>query len=146
MKFRGKYFFLSNFYPSPVWYDGMEYPTVEHAYQAAKTFSFAEMRAIAKARTPGEAKRMGKRLNPESLRPEWEKVKVEVMRHLLFAKFERHPDLAKLLLETEDLHLCEDNNWGDRFWGRVDGYGMNALGELLMDVRTVLQGRKSKKK
>jgi len=37
--FRGKYRFLSNFYYAEVNYEGIRYPTVEHAYQAAKTLS-----------------------------------------------------------------------------------------------------------
>ena len=34
--FDGEFRFLSNFWPSKVHYDGMEYRSVEHAYQAAK--------------------------------------------------------------------------------------------------------------
>jgi len=37
--FRGPYRWLSNFEPSPVEFDGVIYPTVEHAYQAAKNES-----------------------------------------------------------------------------------------------------------
>ena len=37
-EFKGKYRFLSNFYArSPVEFDGMIFPSVETAYQAAKT-------------------------------------------------------------------------------------------------------------
>ncbi len=38
VSFRGKNGFLSNFAYSPIVYDGETYPTVEHAFQAAKTF------------------------------------------------------------------------------------------------------------
>lgn len=34
--FTGKYAFLSNFYPSPITIDNIQYPTVEHAFQAQK--------------------------------------------------------------------------------------------------------------
>ena len=34
--FRGKYFFLSNFYGSPVLYDGITYQNNEAAFQAQK--------------------------------------------------------------------------------------------------------------
>ena len=34
--FSGAYAFLSNFEPAPIYYDGLSYPTVEHAFQAAK--------------------------------------------------------------------------------------------------------------
>ena len=36
-EFQGKYRFLSNFYPCDIVYEGIQYPSTEHAYQAAKT-------------------------------------------------------------------------------------------------------------
>src|SRR4051794_21773182 len=35
--FEGQYRFLSNFFPAEVEFEGMTYPSVEHAYQSAKT-------------------------------------------------------------------------------------------------------------
>src|SRR6185503_14597055 len=35
--FKDEYRFLSNFYPAPVQFDGIRFPTVEHAYQFART-------------------------------------------------------------------------------------------------------------
>lgn len=59
--FRGPYRFLSNFYPAYVsgyWQDG-QYPSVEHAYQAAKTTSKTRREAIRNAATAAHAKRLG---------------------------------------------------------------------------------------
>ena len=53
------YDFLSNFYPSTVSFEGMLYPTVEHAYQAAKTIDPKIREIIRKANGPGEAKKLG---------------------------------------------------------------------------------------
>lgn len=39
-RFVQEYAFLSNFYPSIVQFEGLNYPTVEHAYQAAKSKEF----------------------------------------------------------------------------------------------------------
>ena len=36
-KFKNEHEFLSNFYPSPITIEDITYPTVEHAFQAAKT-------------------------------------------------------------------------------------------------------------
>ena len=36
-EFQGDYRFLSNFHPAEVEMDGIKYPSVEHAYQAAKS-------------------------------------------------------------------------------------------------------------
>ena len=54
--------FLSNFYPSPVEVDRITYPTVEHAYQAAKTSDRLERQAIATLASPGAAKRAGSKI------------------------------------------------------------------------------------
>ena len=51
----------------------------------------------------------------------------------------QHPELAEALLRTDDCELIEGNTWGDRYWGTVDGYGENQLGQILMDIRKKLQ-------
>ena len=55
----------------------------------------------------------------------------QVVRH----KFTQHPELVKLLLATGDAELIEENNWGDKVWGTVNGVGQNQLGKILMDER-----------
>lgn len=60
-KFDGKYSFLSNFYPCNVIYDGMRYPSVEHAYQAAKTNNVSDRKYIACCESAKAAKRFGKK-------------------------------------------------------------------------------------
>lgn len=127
----GNFKWLSNFYMVNVDYDGEFYPSTEHAYQAAKTLNLAERREIQEAATCGKAKRLGQKVE---LRSDWEEIKIEVMRDLLFQKFS-YPDLQDKLLATGDQHLVEGNTWGDRFWGVCEGRGLNHLGRLLMDVR-----------
>ena len=41
--FSGEYDFLSNFYSQEITYDGIKYPTNEHAFQAAKTLDLVEL-------------------------------------------------------------------------------------------------------
>lgn len=137
-KFEGEHRFLSNFYAVKIEYAGLVYPTVEHAYQAAKSDSVAERMFIARAETPGKAKKIGKML---ALRPDWESVKDNVMLALLFEKFEQ-PDLAQRLLNTGESLLIEGNTWGDKYWGVCDGEGLNKLGKLLMFVRDHIRNRK----
>lgn len=129
--FRGEYRWLSNFHLCEVEFDGEVYKSTEHAYQAAKTFLPAERRAIREAETCGQAKRLGQKV---SMRPDWDDVKVDIMRDLLRQKF-KYPDLRQKLVETGRQHLVEGNTWGDRFWGVCAGEGENHLGRLLMDVR-----------
>lgn len=136
--------FLSNFYPSPVLIRGdsttlerIECATVEHAFQACKALDVAERRLIAAAPTPGKAKRLGRKA---ALRPDWDDVRIDVMRALLSQKFGwQNPPLAVRLMATDDAELVEGNTWGDRFWGVADGVGENHLGKLLMERRAKLR-------
>jgi ribA/ribD-fused uncharacterized protein len=134
--FRGHYRFLSNFSPSPLSVEGVEYPTVEHAYQAMKTLDMRMRRSISSAPTPGIAESMGKRLK---LRDDWEKVKLDTMEVLLHLKFQPESPLAERLLATGDAELVEGNTWGDRIWGVCNGVGTNYLGRLLMKQREFLR-------
>jgi predicted NAD-dependent protein-ADP-ribosyltransferase YbiA (DUF1768 family) len=59
-KFKGKYAFLSNFYPCKISYNGIEYPSVEHAFQAQKADNNETKKIVAKLQTAGQAKRFGK--------------------------------------------------------------------------------------
>lgn len=134
-EFNGKYRFLSNFYPCIVQYEGVLYPTVEHAYQAAKTLDASDREAIRKCRKAGDAKRVGRHVQ---LRPDWETVKVDTMRGLLWMKF-TSTAMTELLLATGDEELLEGNWWDDTFWGVCRGKGENHLGKLLMEIREQLR-------
>jgi ribA/ribD-fused uncharacterized protein len=129
--FSGEFRFLSNFWKSPLIYKGEAYPTSEHAFQAAKAKDEADRRMIQHARTPGEAKRLGRKVK---MRADWESVKLVVMRRVIRAKF-RDPGLRRLLMATDDRPLVEGNTWGDRVWGVCGGEGQNRLGRTLMAER-----------
>lgn len=131
------YDFLSNFYPSTIYIkvrdDWYSCKTVEHAFQASKTIYPKQQLEIIFSSTPGKAKRLGRKV---TLRPDWEDIKVNIMRQCLMQKFS-DIDLRKKLLDTGDEELVEGTYWGDTFWG-VDlktGEGKNMLGQLLMEER-----------
>jgi hypothetical protein len=130
-KFIGSHSWLSNFYPHPVEFEGMEYPTVEHAYQAAKTLDEAQRAKVRQAATPGKAKALGKRV---TLRHGWNDMRLAVMRAILEVKF-ANPTLRAKLIATGQDELIEGNTWNDRFWGVCRGAGQNHLGKLLMAIR-----------
>lgn len=135
-EFKGENRFLSNFWPCKVSYEGVSYPSVENAYQAAKCADPNERVQFEKLDAAG-AKKAGKTVN---LRPDWESVKDGIMRELVFQKFNDNPILGGKLAATGGNRLVEGNNWGDTYWG-VDlatGKGENRLGEILMDVRSGL--------
>jgi hypothetical protein len=136
--FDGDYRFLSNFHPCTIkvrWNDEIiEVPSVEHAYQATKCLNRPDFDKVCTAKTPGQAKRIGKTV---VMLPDWDGIKVSVMRGLLIQKF-NDKVLRKMLLDTKREELIEGNTWGDRFWGVCKGEGQNNLGKLLMDIRTDL--------
>ena len=138
--FDKKYAFLSNFAPCDILFEGLIYPTVEHAYQAAKTVVKEERVIVQHTTTPGKAKRIGKKVR---LRSDWEEVKEEVMLDLLCRKFFQDK-FRRLLVVTGDAELIEGNYWHDNFWGIcscsrcAETLGKNKLGEILMAIRDVI--------
>lgn len=133
--FQGEHRWLSNFWAAKVSLAGVEYPTVEHAYQAAKTMDPVMREEIRACSTPHEAKAMSKQLKP---RPDWDEIRVGVMRDLLLQKFSQ-VRMRSLLLATENSELIESNTWGDVFWGVCRGRGENMLGKLIMEIRSSLR-------
>jgi ribA/ribD-fused uncharacterized protein len=138
-KFDKEYEFLSNFYPVTIFWKGIKFPTVEHAFVASKSLYpvFWHFIANIPAKYAGTAKRKG-RDTPS--RKDWEDVKLKFMEEFLRQKFSS-PNLKMKLLATRDHELTEGNYWHDNFWG--DCYckkcktvqGMNMLGKLLMKIR-----------
>jgi N-glycosidase YbiA len=134
--FRGKYRFLSNFAASPVMYQDETYPTVEHAYQAAKTDDRILRMAIRYMPTAAAAKKAGSKI-PRA--EDWFTKSLQIMEYLVYQKFAWNPELKALLLATGDKELVEGNTWGDTFWGVCRGKGSNELGKILMRVRAQLR-------
>jgi ribA/ribD-fused uncharacterized protein len=131
----------SNFAMALVMYDGKQYPSTEHAYQAAKSTDPVVCEKIRLSPTPAEAKRIGGRI---LIRPDWEQVKYGIMEDLVRQKFTKYEKYKKLLLATGNATLIEGNYWHDNTWGRCkcgkrpecDGKaGKNWLGEILMKIR-----------
>ncbi len=138
-EFTGKYDFLSNFYKSQVEYEGIVYPTSEHAYQAAKSLNLEVKKDVAAIPSPSGAKKYGKTIQ---LRKDWEFVKLKIMYEIVSSKF-KNSELAKKLLDTGDAILEEGNNWYDTYWGIYlpTGKGENNLGKILMTVRKNIKNR-----
>lgn len=137
--FTGKYRFLSNFWYVDVLWDGITFPTVEHAYQASKCVNEMDRQHILKLNSPGKAKRAGQSVK---CRSDWEKVKIDIMHEILLVKF-NNLTMRYQLLATGDEYLQEGNTWDDTYWGRVKvggkWVGENMLGKLLMEVREELR-------
>ena len=144
-EFQGEYRFLSNFWPCYLMYENIEYPTAEHAYQAAKVESPGVKTRIKNCHTPAEAKDY---LETHKIKPapEWTIAKkLLVMEEILMIKFGgKDPFLTRALLETGDAKLIEGNTWNDTFWGVCNHSGENHLGRLLVKVREELVRQKQR--
>lgn len=131
-EFRGRWTRFSNYSLCSVWFEGHIYPSVEHAYQAAKSLDAKDREYIRHLPTPNQAKKAGKKVK---IRDNWEQVKIPIMELLLREKFAQLPE-RQILISSGDEELVEGNWWGDRFWGQCPvGNGENHLGKLLMKIR-----------
>lgn len=129
---------FSNLFRRPVEFEGMVFPTSEHAYQAGKARKPAVRDWILSAPTPSLAAMAAHGLYVWDVVPDWSRIKFDRMRAVLRAKFDQHEDLRELLLSTGSARLVEVgtvNNAVNRLWGEVDGKGENMLGVMLMELR-----------
>ena len=147
-KFRGDYFFLSNYdQHEPFKWRNQWFTSGEQAFSYAKTFYATDeaeagklMHQILEAKTPGEAKKLGRKA-PLDLEIWDGGHKVQIMREIVRAKFKGVPGYGGKLVNTGAMMLVEGNDWGDSFWGRCldkktgQMVGLNTLGVLLMEER-----------
>ena len=134
--FSGEYRWLSNFWVCEVEYDGVIWPSSEHAYQAAKSLDSEYKKQMLACNTPGQTKKLGKKVE---LRSDWDEVKLGIMEEILRAKFS-NPQLREALLQTGTEELVEGNWWHDVYWGVCKGVGQNNLGKILMKLREEYSG------
>jgi ribA/ribD-fused uncharacterized protein len=136
----GPYGCFSNFSRHSFTLDGLRWPTAEHYFQAQKFPGTDYAEKIRLASTPKQAAALG-RSRAIPIRPDWEKVKEAIMRRVVLRKFETHADIQDILLSTGDDDLIE-NSPTDFYWGcGKDGSGLNRLGLILMETRTILRTR-----
>lgn len=156
--------FLSNFYATPIVYNGNNYPSVEHAYlhqkfsqeklqiidQITQEEIVESMRAQGYGAEIQEVDRLffDKTFNAYSIKKvvtilqkngygkeSWsDEERIKTMIELLLNKFSDEK-MNKLLVVTAPKVLIEGNNWQDTFWGYCDGQGKNILGRILMNIR-----------
>lgn len=141
--FRKSYSFLSNLYEHEIKYGGIIYPSVENAFQAAKSKDKDIKIELSKMK-PHLAKQYGRNItmSPEEIKI-WDTIKYRVMLQLLKIKFSDYI-LGNKLKNTHPLKLVEGNTWHDNTWGHctckkcATKQHKNMLGVLLMNVREEL--------
>jgi len=141
--FKDNYEMFSNFYPVFVQLEGITFPSVEHAFVAAKSTDLLFRKKVAKLPKDeaGKVKKMGRNKKQCKLRRNWDLMKISVMRKLLIQKF-AIKKFRRLLLSTGQMEIIEENYWHDNYWGDCccakckSIKGQNNLGKLLMKLRS----------
>lgn len=133
---------FSNFSKHPFDADGKKWPTSEHYFQAQKFAGTIHEETVRLAASAKEAANVG-RDRSLPMRPDWEDVKLNVMRSALRHKFDAHPKLVQLLLSTGQQEIIEQTT-DDMYWGcGRNRKGLNMLGQLLMELRAAYREAKS---
>lgn len=131
-----EFYVLSNFSSFNLTWKDKIFQTSEHAYHWEKFATTSEFVAdmIYAARSAHDAFQIAQ-ANSHLARKDWNDVKVDIMRDILFQKAIQHPYVRKKLLETGTRELVEDS-WRDNYWGwGPNKDGKNMLGRLWMEVR-----------
>lgn len=138
------FYVLSNFSSFAVEWDGLVFPTSEHAYHYEKFKETSGHTAlnILGARSAHDAFKIAE-INKDLRRKDWDDVKVDIMRSILRAKTNQHEYVRRKLLATGDRILVEDS-WRDDVWGwGPNRDGQNLLGKLWMEIREELKAENS---
>ena len=118
--------------------EGVEWPSVEHYYQAMKFEDPEYQQRIRQADHPRKARKLG-RSRLKKRRKDWRQIKTTVMTRGVYSKCRTYPEIARALLATGSKTLIENSNY-DYFWGcGRDRRGANRYGEILMNVRSKLR-------
>lgn len=159
VEFKNEKRYLSNMYPCNIYmdpayadqfpmiiFDGENYGSTEHLYQALKSKSTDFHKMIRDEPLPTKTKTLARKKLTSStdklliddiftFRSDWDEIKDSVMELCLLLKFTQHKDLNKKLINTGSIYIEERNCWGDTYWGTVNGVGKNKLGLFLMKTR-----------
>jgi ribA/ribD-fused uncharacterized protein len=142
----------SQWYPSPVVIDGMEFNCMEQwmMWNKAKLFGDDEVaELIMEATHPSTQKGLGREVKGFD-REKWDAIAYDVVVKGNYAKFTQHKNLQKELLETKDLVLVEASPY-DTIWGIGMGEGspgvedeknwkgLNLLGKAITEVKKRIQ-------
>ncbi|OHE98190.1 hypothetical protein CORC01_06558 [Colletotrichum orchidophilum] len=138
--------------PSPT----ITFKTAEHYMMHAKALLFSDTDvalSVLKADHPRKVKALGRKVRGFDERA-WNENRERIVREGNLLKFRCAPELRRRLLATGERELVEaspmDRIWGIGFapdkapWSDRRRWGLNLLGKVLMEVRTVLREEEDK--
>jgi hypothetical protein len=140
---------FSNLFQRTITFEGREYATSEHAYQAGKARKEQVREWILSAPSPALVAMAAHGLYTWDITSDWSRTKYDRMRKVLRAKFSQHDDLREILVSTGRARLVEAGtvaNPVNLTWGEVNGKGKNMLGVMLMELRDELRAEASSAK
>ena len=150
---------FSNFYPCKIVHHGHEFKSSEQLFMYCKATFFGDddtVKEILKAKTPKEAKRLGRQVkdfNDEA----WAEVREMMMYTAVYQKFKQNEDLKRYL--TNRLMVFREFVEGspaDRIWGvgikwddpriedKENWKGLNLLGKVLNKVQDDILNEEAK--
>ena len=146
---------FSQWWTEPFTVNNVKYASAEHWMMAQKAELFGDFEAkqdVLLARTPGEAKQIGRRVrNFDPVK--WDNEKYSIVINGNLHKFRQSPQLKEFLVNTGKRVLVEASPV-DRIWGiglsaddeaasnPIRWKGENLLGFALMEVRDILKNEK----
>jgi len=128
----------------PLIINGVRILTSEALYQVCRFPLLPEVqRLIIEQKSPMTAKMKGKPHRKDS-RPDWDLVRVKIMRWCLRVKLAQNWNtFSKLLLDTSEKPIVEqsrkDDFWGAKVLDNQTLVGRNVLGRLLMELREAVK-------
>jgi ribA/ribD-fused uncharacterized protein len=136
---------LSNMAPGyPIMLNGLRVRTAEALYQACRFPHLPEVQELILGEISPMTAKMRSKPHRGDSRPDWDRVRVPIMKWCLRAKLASNwASFSDLLLQTGERPIVEDSR-KDEFWGAKPGsddclIGQNVLGRLLMELREKLR-------
>ena len=131
-EFKGAFYYLDIKYAAPFTYKGVEYPSAERAFLCQMIEDNKLKEELARMDSEGFKQGILKALMSLDIRSDWSRVKDVYMYEICRCKFNQNPDLMRKLILTGNRCIICDS---DRYWGMVDGEGLNKLGRILTTIR-----------
>ncbi len=145
--------YLSNFSPSVFIIEGEKYLCMEQYIMREKQIAFDPdnnflAQQIMSSKSAATIKSYGRKVNNFN-NEKWKELREDVALLGLYNKFSQNPKLKEKLLSTKDKQLYEASPT-DKIWGigysatsasniNKSRYGLNLLGNTLMEVRNMLK-------
>lgn len=138
---------------NPFKYNGMEYPTVEHAFHAQKVadddpmveeYRYALSTIVDDVLTPNDAKKFGGKTsfkeNNFTLRSDWNSVRLKIMEEISREYYQSNKEFIDKLINTGEKLLIHKGFRIDDYWGvKKEDKGENNHGKILMKLREVFK-------